>query len=89
MSNQALADRTKLGLMTIKRAQAYGGVVSLTAANAERVVAVLEAEGVVFLPADGGGEGVRFRQTWSQRSVRELSEEEQAESSARPPRRRR
>ena len=58
MSNQTLADRTKLGIMTIKRAQAWGGVVSLNAANPERIVSALEAEGVVFLSADGSGEGV-------------------------------
>src|SRR5665213_2422826 len=76
MSNQTLADRTKLGIMTVKRAQAWGGVVSLTAANAERIVSALEAEGVVFLPAEGGGEGVRFRQAWSERSIRELPQAE-------------
>lgn len=59
LSVQALADRTRLGVNTIRRAEA-GGAQVITPANAERLVAVLSDLGVTFLEPDADGPGLRF-----------------------------
>ena len=60
VSASDLAATTKLGIATIRRAEAYSGRVSMTPANAERLVRALEEAGVEFIPQNGGGGGVRL-----------------------------
>lgn len=56
-----LAADTKLGLATLKRAEASAGSTRLTEANAIRVLEALQARGVEFIAADSaGGVGVRL-----------------------------
>lgn len=59
LSAQALASEAGLGANTVRRAEA-SGVKVLTPANAERLVATLEALGVTFLECDASGPGLRF-----------------------------
>lgn len=59
LSAQALATKAGLGANTVRRAEA-GGMQVLTPANAERLLATLEALGVTFLQADASGPGLRF-----------------------------
>jgi len=61
LTAEALADETKLSLKTIRRAEQEHGQVQINAANAERIVSVLEACGVNFIPLGEGGVGVRLR----------------------------
>ena len=56
---QDLADKTTLGIMTIRRAEAVDGPVRLTAANAETIARTLEKAGIELL--DGDTPGVRLR----------------------------
>jgi transcriptional regulator with XRE-family HTH domain len=58
-SAEDLAKRTKLGIMTIRRAEAVDGPVPITAANADAIVRTLEAAGVEFI--DGKAPGVRLK----------------------------
>lgn len=61
LSADALSKEARLGVNTIRRAEA-GGLNVLTPANAERLVATLEGLGVVFLAADEtGAPGLRVR----------------------------
>jgi transcriptional regulator with XRE-family HTH domain len=61
ISAQQLAEMSKLGVATIRRAEQVDGVVAMTAANAQRIVEELESAGVEFVAKNGGGEGVRLR----------------------------
>jgi hypothetical protein len=54
-----LAKRTKLGIMTIRRAEAIDGPVPVTAANAETIARALEAAGIELI--DGDAPGVRLK----------------------------
>ena len=56
---QELADRSKLGVATIRRAEALDGVVEMTPANAELVARTLEAAGMEF--TNGDAPGVRLK----------------------------
>lgn len=56
-----LATAAKLGLMTIRRAEAVDGAISVTAANAAAIRAALETAGVEFIPENGSGPGVRLK----------------------------
>lgn len=60
-SAEWLARETKLGIATIRRAEAAERPVKMTDANQRLVVATLEAAGVEFINANGGGAGVRLR----------------------------
>jgi transcriptional regulator with XRE-family HTH domain len=60
-SAEELAERCKLGVATIRRAEAQDGTPSLTRANEIAIRAALEAGGVQFISANGGGPGVRLR----------------------------
>ncbi|MBB1178046.1 transcriptional regulator [Pseudomonas sp. FW305-3-2-15-E-TSA4] len=60
LSVAALAERSGLGVNTIRRAEASGASV-LTGVNAARLVQTFEELGVVFLDADGYGPGLRIR----------------------------
>ncbi len=56
-----LATHSRLGVATVRRAEAVDGVPSITAANADAIRRALEAAGVEFIPQNGGGAGVRTR----------------------------
>ena len=56
-----LAERTGLSLNTCRKAEATNGVAALTKANAQLLSATLNAAGVIFIPADTLGAGVRLR----------------------------
>jgi hypothetical protein len=56
-----LAERSGLAINTIRRAEAANGPVRMTTENLMRVMAVIEAAGIVFIEAnDGQGPGVRL-----------------------------
>jgi predicted transcriptional regulator len=59
LSAQELATLTKLSRGTIQRAELEAA--QTTTANTERVVEALERLGVIFLPENGDGPGVRMR----------------------------
>lgn len=61
LSAAELAEETKLGLRTIRRAEQAHGPVSMTPANVDAVVSVLKARGVEFLADEKKGIGVRLR----------------------------
>ena|ERR1700761_2247752 len=56
-----LAERAKVGLSTVRRAEDAVGPPPVTAANVEAIIRALEAGGVEFIPENGGGVGVRMR----------------------------
>jgi hypothetical protein len=55
-----LAVASKLGVATIRRAEAIDGIPNLTGANAAAIRRALEAAGVEFIASNGGGPGVRL-----------------------------
>lgn len=59
LSAQDLANLTKLSRGTIQRAELENA--EITAANEQRIVETLEGLGVLFLPSNGEGPGVRLR----------------------------
>jgi transcriptional regulator with XRE-family HTH domain len=62
LSQQELAERSGVGLATIKRIEAAGGELAGTAKTLFRIQKALEAAGVVFLEeTDAHGPGVRLR----------------------------
>ncbi|WP_246806536.1 transcriptional regulator [Rhizobium lusitanum] len=65
-----LANATGLGLSTIRRAEAEDGVPSITNANLNAVRLALEAAGIEFIPANGGGVGVRFKESVAQSTIK-------------------
>ena len=56
-----LAERSKVGVATIKRAEGVDGEVRMTAPNVEAVRRAFGDGGVEFIPENGGGAGVRMR----------------------------
>jgi hypothetical protein len=56
-----LARSSKVGVATIRRAEVVDGEIPVTLPNESAIRRALEAAGIVFIEADGGGEGVRFR----------------------------
>lgn len=69
ISGEELAEKTALGLSTIRRAEAENGPVSLTRANTLLIRATLEALGVHFLDAEkSGGVGVRMAPSQKRRA---------------------
>ena len=54
-----LANSSGLSLPTIQRMEKLG-IERSTVANAQKLEAAFEAAGVVFIPEDGGGAGVRL-----------------------------
>lgn len=58
---QDLADRSALGVTTIRRAELAEGLTSLTVSNDLAVRRALETAGVEFIEENGGGAGVRLR----------------------------
>lgn len=59
LSAQELADLAKLSRGTIQRAELETAPV--TTANGERIVETLERLGVLFVPGNGEGPGVRLK----------------------------
>ncbi|CAM5771683.1 hypothetical protein LMIY3S_03590 [Labrys miyagiensis] len=57
---QKLADASKLGVATIRRADASDDIPSITAANAAAIRQALETGGVEFIWDHGRGVGVRL-----------------------------
>lgn len=60
-SAEELAERAKIGVATVRRAEGADGPVVMTAANEDALVRVIEAAGVEFIPENGGGPGARLR----------------------------
>jgi len=58
-----LAQSSLLSVATIRRAELTDDGTSMTAANDASVRRALEAAGVEFIDDNGGGEGVRFKQS--------------------------
>jgi transcriptional regulator with XRE-family HTH domain len=58
---EKLAEKSGVGLATIKRSEASDEKVRMIPANAAAVQAALEAAGVEFIPENGGGAGVRLK----------------------------
>lgn len=56
-----LATKARLGVATVRRADAANGVPTITPANAHAIRAALEDAGVEFIPENGSGAGVRMR----------------------------
>ena len=56
-----LAQRSTLGVNTIRRAEAVDAGTSLTAANELAIRRAIETAGVEFIDENGGGPGVRLR----------------------------
>lgn len=62
-SAERLAKEAKLGVATVRRADlADDAVPAMTAANLDAIQRALEAAGIQFIPQNGGGAGVRYRQ---------------------------
>jgi hypothetical protein len=62
-SAEDLARESTLGVTTIRRAELTDRETSMTAANDLAVRRALETAGVEFIDANGGGPGVRLRNT--------------------------
>jgi transcriptional regulator with XRE-family HTH domain len=58
-----LARASSVGVATIRRAELSDAETSLTAANDQAIRRALEAAGVEFMDANGGGPGVRLRKS--------------------------
>ncbi len=56
-----LAREAKVGVMTVRRAEADDGPVKTLPNNLAAIRAALEAAGVEFIPENGSGAGVRLR----------------------------
>jgi hypothetical protein len=57
-----LANASKVGVATIRRAEVVDGEIPMTLPNEAAIRHALESAGIVFITENGGGEGVRFRQ---------------------------
>ncbi len=62
-SAQELAEKSGVGVSTVKRAEAEDGLPPITKPNMDAIRRALEAAGVEFIPENGGGAGVRLRKT--------------------------
>lgn len=61
-SAEDLARETTLSVTTVRRAELRGSETSLTTSNDRAIRQALEAAGVEFIDANGGGPGVRLRE---------------------------
>ena len=61
-SAEELANVSRLGVATIRRAEASDGIVTSTLANIQAILGAFETAGLEFIPENGGGAGVRFRE---------------------------
>jgi transcriptional regulator with XRE-family HTH domain len=62
MSAVDLAAKSKVGLATIRRAEAIDGEVRMIAVTEDALRRALEGAGIEFIEQNGGGEGVRLRE---------------------------
>jgi len=60
-SAKRLAEAAGIGAATVQRAEVTDGPVQMTVGNQRLVRQALEAAGVEFIDANGGGPGVRLR----------------------------
>lgn len=60
-SQKDLAERSGVSLPTIKRMELSNGEIGGIAATVFAVITALEAAGIAFIDANGGGAGVRLR----------------------------
>ena len=60
-SVEELAKQANVGVMTIRRAEAVDGTPSMLPNNAAAIRKALENAGIEFIPANGGGAGVRLK----------------------------
>ncbi len=60
-----LANHSKIGVATVRRAEGFDGPVNLTAANEAAIRAALELAGIVFIESDDTGPGVRLSKPFS------------------------
>ena len=67
-SASVLAKKALVSLPTIQRMESDDGVPGAYAKNLAAVQKALELAGVEFIPENGGGAGVRFRERLSKRS---------------------
>lgn len=61
LSVAELAEQTGLAVNTIRRAEATNGPAPITAANLALLANVFERAGILFIPADRLGPGVRLK----------------------------
>ena len=61
LSVSEMADRTGLAINTIRRAEGTNGASPITAANLKLLTDAFDAAGVLFIPADELGPGVRLK----------------------------
>jgi DNA-binding transcriptional regulator YiaG len=57
-----LAQSASISVPTLKRMEASEGAAAGMANNVRAVIASLEAAGLEFIPENGGGAGIRFRE---------------------------
>ena len=67
-SAQQLADASAVGVTTIRRAELTESETKLTRVNDQAIRHTLEAAGVEFIDAEGGGPGVRLRSAQQKKS---------------------
>jgi hypothetical protein len=67
-SAQELANKTAVGVTTIRRAELTASETKLTRVNDQAIRRTLEAAGVEFIDANGGGPGVRLRDVQAKKS---------------------
>ena len=60
-SAKELATAANIGVATISRAEVQDGRPSLTSANLKAIRKAIEDAGIEFIPINGGGVGVRFK----------------------------
>lgn len=60
-SAEDLAKAASVGVTTIRRAEGEDRQPSITAANLKLIRITFEGAGIEFIPANGGGVGVRFK----------------------------
>jgi len=60
-SAQNLADRSKVGISTIRRTELLDGPVRMIPGNVDAIARAFDAAGVDLIPENGGGAGVRMR----------------------------
>ena len=58
---ETLAEAARVGINTIRQADAEDGPVRMTAANARAVQQSLEPAGIEFIDSNGGGDRVRMK----------------------------
>jgi predicted transcriptional regulator len=69
-SQDDLADRSGVGLATIKRLEAGSGEVGGRDATRDALMTTLEKAGIQFIPENGGGIGVRLTKSSAKPSNR-------------------